>query len=81
MSDLVTECDCGAAVPPSDAEAFADAAERLYRERDRLEEMGRRGRALAEARFSQQRILIELAEFIEERAEDKQMSEARSVVD
>lgn len=83
MSDLVTEYDCGAAVPPCDAEAFADAVERLYEERDRLEETGRRGRALAESRFSQQRILVELAEFIEEwTVIDKQPNEqARRVVD
>jgi glycosyltransferase involved in cell wall biosynthesis len=66
MSDLVVENNCGVAVPPGDAEAFADAVERLARARDHLEEMGLRARRLAEFRFSQQRILIELSEFIEE---------------
>jgi glycosyltransferase involved in cell wall biosynthesis len=66
MSELVTEHGCGVAVPPDDPEAFADAVERLRRERDRLPDMGRAARALAEAQFSQQKILVELAEFTEE---------------
>ena len=66
MSDLVTEHGCGVAVPPDDPEAFADAVEKLYAERDRCSAMGRAGRALAESQFSQQKILIELAQFIEE---------------
>ncbi|MGH9928237.1 MAG: glycosyltransferase family 4 protein [Pyrinomonadaceae bacterium] len=65
MSDLVTEHGCGVTVPPDDAEAFADAVESLNADRQRLEAMGRAARSLAESQFSQQRILVELAEFIE----------------
>jgi glycosyltransferase involved in cell wall biosynthesis len=68
MSDLVTEHGCGVAIRPDDPEAFADAVERLNRQRHRLDEMGRAGRALAESRFSQQKILVDLAQFIEEQA-------------
>ncbi len=67
MSDLVTQHGCGVAVPPEDAEAFADAVEKFYAERHHLSRMGQAGRALAESEFSQQKILIELARFIEER--------------
>ena len=66
MSDLVTHHDCGVAVPADDAEAFADAVEKLSTERDRCSRMGWAGRALAESQFSQQKILAELAQFIEE---------------
>jgi glycosyltransferase involved in cell wall biosynthesis len=66
MSDLVTEHDCGVAVPPDDADGFADAVERLRARRGELEQMGRAGRALAESRFSQQKILVDLARFVEE---------------
>jgi glycosyltransferase involved in cell wall biosynthesis len=66
MSDLVTEHDCGVAVPPDDPEAFADAVERLRERRGELERMGRAGRQLAESRFSQQKILVDLARFVEE---------------
>ncbi len=66
MSELVTTHQCGIAVPPDDAEAFADAIETLNPERESLVGMGSRARALAEEQFSQQKILIDLAEFIEE---------------
>lgn len=66
MSDLVAEHDCGVAVPPDDPEAFADAVERLAAERHLLEAKGRAARELAESEFSQQKILVELARFVEE---------------
>jgi glycosyltransferase involved in cell wall biosynthesis len=65
MSQLVSEKDCGVAVPPDDAEAFADGVEKLRAARGQLADMGARGRALAEAEFSQQKILVRLAEFVE----------------
>jgi glycosyltransferase involved in cell wall biosynthesis len=66
MADLVAEHDCGVAVPPDDPEAFADAVERLRANRGDLKRMGAAGRALAESRFSQQEILVDLARFVEE---------------
>lgn len=66
MSDLVTEHACGLAVPPDDAEAFADAVERIVTDGKQRMDMGTAARRLAETRFSQQKILIELAAFIEE---------------
>lgn len=66
MSELVTANDCGIAVAPGDAEAFADAVEALAADRDRSLAMGRAARALAEREFSQQRILVDLARFIEQ---------------
>jgi glycosyltransferase involved in cell wall biosynthesis len=71
MSDLVVRHGCGAAVPPDDPEAFADAVERLRESRETLAEMGRAARALAESQFSQQKILVELAEFIETSAAER----------
>jgi glycosyltransferase involved in cell wall biosynthesis len=65
MSDLVAQHGCGLTVPPDDPEAFADAVESLNAERHKLESMGNAGRALAESQFSQQKILVELAQFIE----------------
>lgn len=65
MSDLVSGCSCGAAIPPNDPEAFADAAQELLRRRAELPDMGRRARQLAEERFSQPEILADLARFLE----------------
>ncbi len=69
MSGLVTEHGCGVAVPPGDPAAFADAVEALLAARAGLPRMGAAARALAEQRFSQQRILVDLARFLEERRE------------
>jgi glycosyltransferase involved in cell wall biosynthesis len=65
MADLVTEHECGVAVPPDDPEAFADAVEQLLAGRERLGEMGHAARSLAEAEFSQEKILVDLARFVE----------------
>jgi glycosyltransferase involved in cell wall biosynthesis len=65
MSDLVTTAQCGLAVAPDDPEAFADAVEWLLSNRERLPQMGRAARALAEDKFSQTRLLSDLTTFIE----------------
>lgn len=70
MSDLVTTNACGIAVPPNDPDAFADALERLCADPGRLAAMGVAARALAEREFSQQRILVDLAQFIEAERSD-----------
>jgi glycosyltransferase involved in cell wall biosynthesis len=41
----------GVAVPPKDSSAFVAEAERLYRDAERRQELGRRARAYAEAAF------------------------------
>jgi glycosyltransferase involved in cell wall biosynthesis len=66
MSELVTAAGCGVAVPPGDPEAFADAVEDLLARRAELAAPGAAARRLAEERFSQQRILVDLARFLEE---------------
>ena len=65
MSDLVTTHQCGVSVPPESPEKFADAVEALAAAPDRVAQMGQEARLLAEREFSQQRILVTLAEFIE----------------
>lgn len=52
LAELITEQDCGFAVPPEDPDACADALERAAADRAALKKMGKRGRALAETRFS-----------------------------
>ncbi|MDR1350401.1 MAG: glycosyltransferase family 4 protein [Zoogloeaceae bacterium] len=49
--DAIVPDETGLLVPPRDAGALADAIERLLRDRQRLRDMGRAGRALAESRF------------------------------
>ena len=52
LADVVREFDCGWAVPPDDAGAFADALVHAADRRSTVAEMGRRARALAERRFA-----------------------------
>ncbi len=52
VADMLTENDCGRVVPPGDAAAFADAVVWMRDHRAELQEMGRRSRGLADARFS-----------------------------
>lgn len=65
MADLVNEHKCGVAVAPDDPVAFADAVDMLEGAGDRLREMGRAARALAEREFSQATILQDLVRFVE----------------
>ena len=53
---MITTEDCGLAVPPGDASAFADALERAADNRDTLKAMGRRARGLAERDFDRARL-------------------------
>jgi len=52
LASMIEENDCGFAVPPSEATAFADALERAAANRDALKAMGSRSLALAEAEFN-----------------------------
>ncbi len=52
VADLITEHDCGIAVPPDDPQAFARALIAMADDPQRCDEMGRAARALAEAQFS-----------------------------
>jgi glycosyltransferase involved in cell wall biosynthesis len=49
---IVTQAGCGILVDPLDVAAIAAAIEELLRDPQRAEEMGRRGRAAVEARYS-----------------------------
>jgi glycosyltransferase involved in cell wall biosynthesis len=65
MSDLVSESDCGIAVKPDDAVAFADAIQILASRKNDFNAMGIRARMLAEKEFSQTNILPRLVRFVE----------------
>jgi glycosyltransferase involved in cell wall biosynthesis len=52
LADLIHEHQCGLVVPPDDPSAFADAVVKLRDHREECCRMGRRGRQLAETRFS-----------------------------
>jgi alpha-1,3/alpha-1,6-mannosyltransferase len=63
-SEIVTDGETGCLVDPYSPDAVADAIVRMYDDGDRLEVLGRQGRARAEAKFS----LAACADCIEEAA-------------
>lgn len=49
LASVIEEADCGVTVDPADPQALADAVLAAFRERERLAEQGRNGRAYAAA--------------------------------
>jgi glycosyltransferase involved in cell wall biosynthesis len=65
VADMLREWNCGIAVPPDDAGAFADACVWLRDHRREGEEMGRRGRKLAEEKFARESLGAQFVETLE----------------
>jgi glycosyltransferase involved in cell wall biosynthesis len=65
LAGMIKQHECGLAVAPDDPCAFADAVLWLRAHRDKLPEMGQRGRRLAEAQFSRDKLGGELVETLE----------------
>lgn len=51
LAEMITDNDCGFAVPPDSPTAFADALVQAASDRDALKAMGQKGRELAEREF------------------------------
>ncbi|MDH4140615.1 MAG: glycosyltransferase family 4 protein [Coriobacteriia bacterium] len=64
--DLVQENDIGVYVPPTDANALADAVERLAADPEAVERMGRNARSLAEREFDRNDLAARLIGVLEE---------------
>lgn len=74
LAEMIGRQRCGLAVPPDDPRAFADALVHLRDHRDEAREMGRRGRALAEAEFDRSRLAGRFVELLERvRAEHRRV--------
>jgi glycosyltransferase involved in cell wall biosynthesis len=56
LAEMINQHDCGFAVPPVDAAAFADALEAAADDRQALKAMGQRARELALQQFSRERL-------------------------
>lgn len=69
LAEIIEREGCGLVVPAQDAAAFADALEQVADNRELLEEMGARGRVLAEARFDRQDLSCQWAQWLELAAE------------
>lgn len=65
LADMIQENDCGRVTPPDDPGAFADTLLWFRDNRDKLSEMGRRARALAEAKFARDILAEQFIETLE----------------
>lgn len=65
LADIITNDDCGIAVPPEDPEAFADALVELRNDPQRRTRMGKKARSLAERDFSRDDLAGEFVAFLE----------------
>jgi glycosyltransferase involved in cell wall biosynthesis len=65
LADMITQYECGVAVPPSDAEAFADALVHLADHRALLAEMGRRAAQMAQDEFHRAHLADRFAGLLE----------------
>lgn len=76
LADIISSRGCGAAVPPDDPQAFADALTRMADDADALERMGRNARRLAEQEFDRDQLTHQLIGLIEEIHQPRDQSDA-----
>ena len=65
LADLITENQCGIAVPPGDPNAFADALIRFADDKQTREGMGRNARQLGESQFDRGGLAGKMVQFLE----------------
>jgi glycosyltransferase involved in cell wall biosynthesis len=66
LANIIKDENCGFAVPPDNAIAFADALEVAAADREALKEMGGRARALAEAEFDRRQLAARWVDWVTE---------------
>jgi len=71
LADLINEHSCGLAVPPENAEAFADALEWFADNSEQRKAMGMKSRQLAEMRFNRTALADTFVSFLESIQESK----------
>lgn len=65
LAEIITKTECGYAVAPDDAGAFADALEDAASNKVELKRMGERGRVLADKEFNREILSNQFAEWLE----------------
>lgn len=66
LAELITEANCGFAVPPDDPDAFADALECAARDRPDLAAKGARAALLARSRFDRRLLAGQWVDWLEQ---------------
>jgi glycosyltransferase involved in cell wall biosynthesis len=65
LAGMITESQCGVAIPPKDTQALVDTLIKLSRERSLCIKMGQSARLLAEKEFSREKLANQFCDFIE----------------
>lgn len=65
LAELINKHECGFAVPPDNAAAFADALEKAADNRDILRSMGKNSRTLAEKEFNRELLSNKFVDWLE----------------
>lgn len=65
VADLIVEHECGYAVEPDNAEAFAQALYVAVQEKKKLDDMGRQAAYLAKSKFSRKKLANEFTTWVE----------------
>lgn len=65
LTDLITEHQCGLAVPPDDPHAFAEALIYMADHPEECKRMGENARALAESEFARHKLAAQYVSFLE----------------
>jgi glycosyltransferase involved in cell wall biosynthesis len=66
LAAMIDETQCGVAVPPENAAAFADALESLSSDREKLRQMGENALKLARTKFDRSKLSDEFVALLEE---------------
>ncbi|WP_026377293.1 glycosyltransferase family 4 protein [Aestuariibacter salexigens] len=66
LAEMITENDCGKAVPPDNATALADALQALADNPEQLKDMGIKARALAEKQFDRSQLSDHFVQALEQ---------------
>ena len=65
LADMITEHQCGIAVPPDNPVAFADALEKMADHPELTKQMGKNARQLAENNFSRRHLASKFVDWLE----------------
>ncbi len=70
LAEMINKNELGIAVPPDNPEAFANALIEMSNNPQRVEQMGKNGRAFAEKNFDREKLANELSAALEKTLED-----------
>jgi glycosyltransferase involved in cell wall biosynthesis len=68
LAEMITENQCGVAIPPQDTPALVNSLINLYNNPARCKTMGESSRILAQSQFSRSQLAKQFCEFIDQQS-------------